>query len=74
MNIQTIAIAGPNLSAEAIKKEIIGKKKGETQSIIQGRPGIRDVEIDYSPFWVFSTPKKANKITVEFQNNDAGNK
>jgi hypothetical protein len=74
VNMQTVAVAGPELDAEAIKKEIAGKKKGETQSIIQSRPGIRDVEIKYSPFWVYSTPKKISKITIDFQGNDAKNR
>lgn len=71
VNIQSTVEAGPQLDKEAIKKEIAGKKKGETQQIIQSRPGIVDVEIKYSPFWVYSTPKNVNKITVEFQGNDA---
>lgn len=74
VNLQAVVEAGPQLDKEAIKKEIAGKKKGETQKLIQSRPGIRDVEIDYSPFWVYSTPKKTSKITIEFQGTDADNK
>jgi hypothetical protein len=74
VNVQAVVEAGPRLDAEAIKKEIAGKKKGEVQNIIKSRPGIIDVEIDYSPFWVYSTPKKTSKITIEFQGNNAQNK
>lgn len=71
-NIKTLAIAGPQLDAEGIKKQVAGKKKNETQSIIQARPGIKDVTISYSPFWVFSTPKNAKHITITFDQNNAG--
>lgn len=69
--IQTVAQAGPQLDIEGIKKEIVGKKRGETTSIITARPGIKDVEIDYSPFWVFSTPSRTNKISITFESANA---
>lgn len=65
--LQTIVVAGAQLDAPAIKKEIAGKKKGDTQRIILARPGIKDVNIDYSPFWVFSTPKQASHTTIIFE-------
>ncbi len=65
-NIQTTVNAGPQLDADAIKKEIAGKKKGDSTSIIQKRPGIKDVSISYSPFWVYTTPHNLKKITVVF--------
>lgn len=68
--IQTLGIAGPQLDAEGIKKQIAGKKKGATQTLIQNRPGIKDVSIKYNPFYVHSTPKKLNKITIIFEQND----
>ncbi len=70
-SISTISIAGPQLDAEAIKKDIAGKKKGATVQAIQSRPGIKDVEINYSPFWVFSTPKRLNRINITFDQNNA---
>ena len=70
--VQSIAQAGPLFDTEAIKKEIAGKKRGETTSIIMSRPGVKDVEIDYSPFWVFSTPRSAGKINITFESVNAG--
>lgn len=69
--LQTIAQAGPQLDADGIKQEIAGKKRGETESIILGRPGIRDVEINYSPFWVHGTPSRTGKITITFESANA---
>lgn len=65
--LQTLVVAGPQLDSDGIKKEIAGKKKGDTQRIIQSRPGIKDVNIAYSPFWVASTPKNAKHITIVFE-------
>lgn len=76
LSVQTSTTIGPKIDIDALKKEIAGKKKGQTIQIIQSRPGIKDVTVKYSPFWVFSTPKNTNKITIVFnkaspsQNND----
>lgn len=61
---QTIALAGTQLDKEALKRDIAGKKRGETHKILSQLPGVEDVAIDYSPFWVYSTPKKTDKIQI----------
>lgn len=68
--LKAIAVAGAQLDAEGIKKEIAGKKKGATKTLIGERPGIREVEVDYSPWWVHSTPKKLNRININFEQNN----
>jgi hypothetical protein len=69
--LQTVATAGVQQdSAESIKKAIAGKKKGEVHDIILARPGVKDVTVDYSPFWVYTTPSKTSKITIIFQQSD----
>ncbi len=64
LSLQVLAYAGPQIDTEALKKEVAGKKRGDVQSLIQNRPGIKEVRVDYSPFWVYSTPKSAKKITI----------
>jgi len=71
LSMQVQVIAGPELNPDAIKKEIAGKKKGDTISTIQNRPGIKQVDTSFSPFWVFSTPKNVNKITINIVKSDA---
>jgi hypothetical protein len=71
LSVQAVVVAGPELDAETIKKEIAGKKKGDTISTIKSRPGIKDVEPQYSPFWVFSTPNKTSKITIVIEKTNA---
>jgi len=70
VSVQSVVVAGPQFDIEAVRNEVAGKKRGETEEIIQSRPGIRDVTIDYSPFWVYSTPKKTDKITIVFEKNE----
>jgi hypothetical protein len=67
VNMQLTVSAGAKQDADAIKKEIMGKKKGVAKDTLSKRPGVKEVDIQYSPFWVFSTPKKASKITVVFE-------
>ncbi len=64
MSLRTIVVSGPTLDASVIKEQIRGKKRGEAMNIIKAKPGIKDVDINYSPFWVLSTPKSVKKITV----------
>lgn len=73
LSFQTTVTAGPQLDAEALKKEIAGKKRGEVQEIFKQRPGVQDVDIHYSPFWVTKTPKKTSKITIEFEKSSDDN-
>lgn len=64
MSIDITAKAGPQLDSETIAKEIAGKRFSETINIIKQRPGVNEVNVDYSPFWVFNTPKNIKKITI----------
>lgn len=75
VTLRTNVLAGPQLDEQAIKDEIAGKKKSQSLNAIENRPGIESADISYSPFWVSSTPKKTDKITVVFEqnNNDANN-
>lgn len=67
VNIQVTATAGPKLDQTAIKEQIKGKKKGETTNILQSYPGVKDVTVNFSPFWVSRTPKNVNKITINIE-------
>jgi hypothetical protein len=66
VSVQTTATIGPNLDTESIKKEVAGKKKGQTIDIIQARPSIKSVTVSYSPFWVSKTPTDPKKVTITF--------
>jgi hypothetical protein len=63
ITLQTTGIVGPDLNINAIKQAAVGKKSGQIESDIKNDPGITDVTVKMSPFWV-STAPKASKITV----------
>lgn len=65
VTMQTQATVGPKLDQNEIKNTVKGRKQGDIQNIIGNRPGVKEVKIDYSPFWVYSTPKNIKKITVQ---------
>ncbi|HSX32030.1 MAG TPA: hypothetical protein VLF43_02115, partial [Candidatus Saccharimonadales bacterium] len=67
LTITTTVIAGPELNKEAIKKQVAGKKASEATSAIKASPGVTDVTVDYSPFWVSSIPNNVKKITVTIE-------
>jgi len=64
LNLQTLATAGPKLDEAAIKESVRGKKKGVVQNEIGSIPGVKEVDIKYSPFWIYKTPKASKKITI----------
>jgi len=66
LSLETQVGIGPRIDTEALKRDIAGKKGGETENIIRAFPGVKEVEVKYSPFWVGKTPKNTQKITVEF--------
>lgn len=64
---QTAVVVGSELNVASIKKQVAGKKSGDAKDVIKQYPGVTDVTVEYSPFWVSSIPKKTGKITVEVQ-------
>lgn len=67
MSMETTALAGPELDNEALKEQIRGKKANEAEGILKQYPGVTDVEVSYSPFWVSSIPKSADKINLVYE-------
>jgi hypothetical protein len=65
--ITATSIAGPDIKPDTVKTEIGGKKSGEIRTLLKLDPGVTDVNVKLSPFWVTSAPKKTSKITVVFQ-------
>lgn len=57
-------VIGPKLDAASIREKVAGKKAGEIKDILTQTPGVTDVEVMYSPFWVNKAPKDTRKITI----------
>jgi hypothetical protein len=52
--------------ADRIAQSVTGQKYGNTVETIKSNPGVVNVEVNYSPFWVKNTPKSTKHITVTF--------
>lgn len=68
-SLTTDAQTGIKQDPDAIAKSIAGKKRGESTAILRAQPGVKEVKIEYTPFWVSATPKNTKHITVKFVNN-----
>lgn len=64
LRLRTIIAIGPDIDVPELTEEVAGLRRSETESAIFLRDGVRDVQIDYSPFWVFSTPNNLEKVTI----------
>lgn len=71
--LEATAKAGVEQNEADIKKAIAGKKKSEVKSIIQSRPGVKDVTVQYGPFWVTKAPKNPEKVKLVFEQQNSGN-
>jgi hypothetical protein len=67
MSLTVTVLAGPKLDDSEIKTQVAGKKLNETKEIIQAYPGVTNVEVKYSPFWVNANPKQVEKITISYE-------
>jgi hypothetical protein len=73
LTMQATAIAGPHLSIGALTTQVAGEKPGDVKSTISANPGVTNVQVHLSPFWVSSVPKKTSKITITFQKSSNAN-
>ena len=62
--LQTVATLGPTFDEMALKKEIIGKKRGDIERMLESKDGVRSANVEYSPSWVTTTPKSEKKIII----------
>lgn len=67
LSLKTVATVGPRIDSQEIANISAGKKRGEIEELLRKKEGVRDVTIEYSPFWVISTPKNASKIKVTLE-------
>ncbi len=62
--LSTTSLAGPDIDTTAIKSAIKGKKTNDVRSHFKSTPGVTNVTVKYSPFWVTKVPKNESKIIV----------
>ena len=56
--------AGPQLNVKQLKTQLAGRKSENVKNFIKQTPGVTDVNVHFSPFWVSAVPKNANKVTI----------
>jgi hypothetical protein len=64
VNFSTTAVVGPDLHLDDLKKAAAGKKSGDVVPMIKNLPGVTEVNVKLSPFWVSSVPNNQDKITM----------
>lgn len=64
LQITTVATVGPDIDIVGVANDVAGKSRGDIQTMLSQRSGVKEVVVRYDPFWVTKTPKKASKIIV----------
>lgn len=65
ISLENTATLGPKIDTDALRSQIAGKKSGEAKDTINQLPGVTNVDIKLSPFWVSSIPKNTDKIIIQ---------
>jgi hypothetical protein len=58
---------GPKIEDKTVKSEARGKRYGDVQSNLGRIPGVENVDIKFSPFWVRTVPNDEKRISIEFK-------
>src|SRR5581483_8138260 len=56
--------AVPIIDVSVIKKQVGGEKAGDIKAFLGNWPGIKNVDVKMSPFWVSKPPKKPKKVKL----------
>ncbi len=67
VNLSVTGKVGPKIEDNKIRDIVKGKRYGEIEQELKSIDGVSDVEVNLSPFWVFTVPDDNNKITVKFE-------
>lgn len=62
VNVNTTAV--PIIDTASVKKIAEGKKAGDIKAALNAWPGVKNVDVKLSPFWVSKAPKKDSKVKV----------
>lgn len=66
LTVQTVAKVGPEFDEEQLREDVAGKTRGDIEKLVEAIEGVRNVQVDYSPGWITTTPKSADKIVIVF--------
>ena len=66
VNIAASGQIGPNISETQVKNLVKGKNFGDAQLLLTAIQGVKNVDVNFSYFWVTTIPDDATKIQVKF--------
>jgi hypothetical protein len=67
LSVHEDTTAVPIIDIASVKKQVEGKKTGDIKAAIGSWPGVKEVDVKLSPFWVSKAPGKDSKIKVVLQ-------
>lgn len=67
LSISQSTTAVPILDVPTLQKQVGGQKSGDIRATIGGLPGVKNVNVKLSPFWVSSAPKKPAHVHIILQ-------
>jgi hypothetical protein len=56
--------AVPIIDESTVKEQLKGKKENQIKDYLNSYPGVKDVDVKFSPFWVSAAPGKTGKIKI----------
>ena len=68
VSVHTKAQVGTKIDPKTVKVQIVGKKAGDVQTLLKTYPGVTNVTVHLSPFWVTTIPSNTSKVTIIIQN------
>ncbi len=68
--VNTTGNVGPEINEDEIKEQVKGKRYGEVQQSLEAIEGIKEVDTQFSYFWVRTVPNNIDKIKIEFKVED----
>lgn len=64
LSLETTATIGPDINTADIKRQSAGKKIGDVKAMVNAVPGVTNVDVQLSPFWVSTVPTNPNQVSV----------
>jgi CBS-domain-containing membrane protein len=64
LNLTKDTTAVPIIDENTVKEALKGKKENQIKAFLSEYPGVKDVDVKFSPFWVSSAPGKTSKIKL----------
>lgn len=68
--VNSIGSVGPKINEDGIKDQVKGKEYGAVQQSLEALDGVKEVDVQFSYFWVRTVPNNLDKIKIEFKVQD----